>query len=109
MEQRDSRVSQGPDPASADQLALDFVRFCYARRRVGWPELYHEMCAVAASGAFRGMGYGELAESGLRLCLGDLPPLAAIARRLSAEDDRAPGGREGHPVPTVRRLAGSPA
>ena len=33
-----------------------FVRFCYQRRRVGWPELYDEMCAVATRGLYRGMG-----------------------------------------------------
>ncbi|MER3417986.1 MAG: hypothetical protein C4343_02495, partial [Chloroflexota bacterium] len=27
--------------------AAEFVRFCYRRRPVGWPELYDEMCAVA--------------------------------------------------------------
>ena len=39
-----------PDPD-----AVEFIRFCYRRRRVGWPELYDEMCAVAARGLFRGL------------------------------------------------------
>ena len=33
--------------ASVDAEAIEFVRFCYRRERVGWPELYDEMCAVA--------------------------------------------------------------
>ena len=35
-----------PAPRTLDQDAAEFVRFCYRRRRVGWPELYDEMCAV---------------------------------------------------------------
>ena len=42
---------------ASDDEALEFVRFCYRRRRVAWPALYDEMSAVAARGAFRGMGY----------------------------------------------------
>ena len=34
--------------------AIEFVRFCYRRKHVGWPELYDEMCAVANRGLFRG-------------------------------------------------------
>ena len=33
--------------------ALEFVRFCHRRKRVGWPELYDEMCAVAYPPATR--------------------------------------------------------
>ena len=40
-----------PHTVTAD--AVEFIRFCYARRRVGWPELYDEMCAVASRGLFR--------------------------------------------------------
>ena len=49
----------------ADPDAVEFVRFCYRRRRVGWPELYDEMCAVAARGLFRGMGPDDLADHGI--------------------------------------------
>jgi hypothetical protein len=62
-------------PIVGDHVAddvLEFVRFCYRRRRVGWPELYDEMCAVAAREAFRGMGYEDLAARGIRFCLSDL-------------------------------------
>ncbi|MGH3074968.1 MAG: hypothetical protein ACRDQC_08580, partial [Gaiellales bacterium] len=66
--------------------AVDFVRFCYQRRRVGWPELYDEMCAVAGRGAFQGWGIAELAEHGIGFTLSDMPALAAIAAAVSREE-----------------------
>lgn len=106
MEQRDARVSQRPGAAESTQGAAEFVRFCYSRRRVGWPELYHEMCAVAARGAFRGMGYSELAECGIGLSLPDLPRLAVLAGRLVEED--ALRASEGRVETSVRRLVTQP-
>ena len=53
-----------PAPPAHDE-ALDFVRFCYRRRHVAWPELYDEMCAVASRGAFHGLGYADLADHGI--------------------------------------------
>jgi hypothetical protein len=71
--------------------ALEFVRFCYRRRRVMWPELYDEMCNVAARGAFHGLGYSELSERGISFCLGEpLSRLAALAERVVAEEQAAP-------------------
>jgi hypothetical protein len=64
----------------------EFVRFCYHRRRVGWPELYDEMCAVAARGVFRGWGFAELADQGICFTLADLPALAAVAAEVSREE-----------------------
>ena len=64
----------------------EFVRFCYHRRRVGWPELYDEMCAVAARGVFRGWGFAELADQGICFTLTDLPALAAVAAEVSRDE-----------------------
>jgi hypothetical protein len=75
-----------PVQLAGEDEALEFVRFCYRRRRVGWPALYDEMSAVAARGAFRGMGYGELAERGISFCLGDLPRLVALTERVVREE-----------------------
>ena len=75
--------------------ALEFVRFCYRRRRVAWPELYDEMCAVAARGAFRGLGYAELADLGICFSLYGLPPLAELTERVVREEQArhdAPAG-----------------
>lgn len=74
-----------PVPAPSAE-AIDFVRFCYRRRRVGWPELYDEMCAVAGRGAFQGWGIAELAEHGIGFTLSDMPALAAIASTVSREE-----------------------
>ena len=71
--------------AAGDEL-LEFVRFCYHRRRVAWPALYDEMCAVAARGAFHGLGYPELGERGISFCLLDLPHLSALAQRVIEEE-----------------------
>ena len=73
-------------------VALEFVRFCYHRRRVAWPALYDEMCAVAARGTFRGMGFGDLAEHGVSFCLSDLPRLVELSGRVVAEDVAAVDG-----------------
>ncbi len=72
-------------PESVD-LALEFVRFCYRRRPVGWPLIYDEMCAVAARGAFRGWGFAELAERGISFCLAEMPRLCQLAQRVIAEE-----------------------
>ncbi len=70
--------------------ALDFVRFCYRRRRVGWPFLYDEMCAVASRGAYRGLGFAELAERGITFCLSDMPRLTALLEQVIAEEMTSP-------------------
>jgi hypothetical protein len=93
--------------------AIEFVRFCYRRRRVGWPELYDEMSAVAARGLFQGWTYVELGEHGVGFCLDELPRLAALAERIAREERRAADGPEaearepapqGLPRRPVRRL-----
>ena len=71
---------------SAD--AVEFVRFCYRRRRVGWPELYDEMCAVASRGLFRGWGKDELAAQGIGFSLFELNGLAALVSRVQTEEQQ---------------------
>jgi hypothetical protein len=78
----------GPDPQSTRE-AEAFVRFCYQRRRAGWPELYDEMCAVAARGLFRGMSTDALAEIGVGFSLFETPRLAALVTRIAAEEQAA--------------------
>lgn len=79
----DPRTAATHDP---DLDAMEFVRFCYRRRRVGWPELYDEMCAVAGRGLFRGYGSDDLAAHGIGFGLFDMPALAALASRIIAEE-----------------------
>jgi hypothetical protein len=66
--------------------AMEFIRFCYARRRVGWPELYDEMCAVASRGLFRGWGPDELSASGIGFGLFEMPHLASTVNEIVTED-----------------------
>ena len=82
----DSR-SAAARPAHPD--AIKFVRFCYRRKHVGWPELYDEMCAVANRGLFRGFDVDALAGIGIGLCLSDMPGLAAIAAQVVAEEQQS--------------------
>ena len=79
----DSRhaASDMPDPD-----AVEFVRFCYRRRRVGWPELYDEMCAVAGRGLFRGYTADDLADLGIGFSLFGMPALAVLSARIVAEE-----------------------
>ncbi|MEO5705207.1 MAG: hypothetical protein ABIZ52_03345, partial [Candidatus Limnocylindrales bacterium] len=70
----------------AESEAIDFVRFCHRRRRVGWPELYDEMCAVAGRGLYRGYGAEELSSIGIGLGLFQMPGLAILVARVVAED-----------------------
>lgn len=78
----------GDAPASdqGEPEAIDFVRFCYRRRSVGWPELYDEMCAVAGRGLYRGYSADDLSGIGVGLTLFEMPALAAIVHRVVAED-----------------------
>ena len=78
-----------PLPAACsapDPEAVEFIRFCYQRRRVGWPELYDEMCAVAARGLFRGYGSDDLAGFGIGFSLFEMSRLAAMSLRVIAEE-----------------------
>ena len=74
------------DSVNPDGEAEEFVRFCYRRRAVAWPELYDEMCAVAARGDFRGMDYEQLQGLGIGLALSALPRLAELAARVIAQE-----------------------
>ena len=82
----DPRTATTRDP---DPEAVEFIRFCYRRRRVGWPELYDEMCAVAARGLFRGLATDDLAAHGIGFSLFDTPALAALASRIVVEEQAA--------------------
>ena len=76
-----SAATGTPDPE-----AIEFVRFCYRRRKVGWPELYDEMCAVAGRGLFRGYDADDLAGLGIGFSLFDMPALSVVASRVVAEE-----------------------
>lgn len=74
-----------PAPQAPPEV-LEFIRFCYRRRGIGWPELYDEMCGVAARGLFRGMDYARLEALGVGFSLGELPRLAGLAHQVVIEE-----------------------
>jgi hypothetical protein len=75
-----------PEELSPADGALDFVRFCHRRKRVGWPELYDEMCHVASRGLYHGWGFGELAEHGIAFGLAEMPRLAGLVAEVVSHD-----------------------
>ena len=75
-----------PAAATVSAEAIDFVRFCYSRRKVGWPELYDEMCAVASRGLYHGWGHAELSEHGIGFSLFETPALARVAADVAREE-----------------------
>lgn len=77
-------VRRAPEEPSSE--AVEFVRFCYRRRRAGWPELYDEMCAVAARGLYQGWTHEDLAERGIGFTLSQMPALAVLVRRVAEEE-----------------------
>lgn len=79
MDSRTPERSPSPD-------AVEFVRFCYHRRKVGWPELYDEMCAVAGRGLYRGWGSDELSAEGIGFSLFEMPALATLVQRVIADE-----------------------
>lgn len=103
MSQRSTPALARPMPgdASADLPPPDvaaFIRFCHARRHVGWPELYDEMCAVAARREFNGWDREQFAARGLTLSLFEMPRLSGWVRAVLAVPVEPP---EGVAVPLV--------
>jgi len=76
-------VVAGPPPSPE---AMEFVRFCYRRSGVTWPDLYDEMCATAARGTYHGLDYEALATFGISFALTEMPRLAAMTQRVVDEE-----------------------
>jgi hypothetical protein len=99
-----SDATERPD-SSADVPSPDvaaFIRFCHHRRGASWPELYDEMCGVAARREFNSWDHAELAARGLAFSLQEMPRLAAWCRVVLA------GERNERPEPKAQRGAGTP-
>jgi hypothetical protein len=73
-------IPEANDGSSPPPDVAEFIRFCYRRRAAAWPELYDEMCAVAARREFNGWDHEELAARGLSFSLFQMPRLAAWVR-----------------------------
>ena len=68
-------ATDAPPPEVAE-----FIKYCHRRRHAGWPELYDEMCAVAARREFNGWDHDQLAARGLTFSLFEMPRLAGWVR-----------------------------
>ena len=64
----------------ADGIAVEFARYIASRAPPGtpWTSVYDEMCRVARSRAFRGMGYTELSAAGISLSIFGLDNIWAL-------------------------------
>ena len=74
----ESRRRSTGEPPPPD--VISFIRFCHHRKGVGWPELYDEMCGVAARREFHGWDHGELESRGLTFSLFEMPRLSGWVR-----------------------------
>jgi len=84
-----------------------FIRYCHHRRGASWPELYDEMCGVAARREFSGWGHAELAARGLTFSLFEMPRLAAWSRAVLAGVAEQHGRNDHHGSGTPRLEAHS--
>ena len=86
---------QGPDAASRTEPTSEmpppdvaaFIRYCHRRRGFAWPELYDEMCGVAARREFNGWDHAQLATLGLTFSLLDMTRLSGWVRAVLARDE----------------------
>ena len=84
-----------------------FIRYCHARRGASWPELYDEMCGVAARREFNGWDHAQLAARGLTFSLFEMPRLAGWARAVLAgmAEQREIDGHRGSTTPRLEARA----
>lgn len=84
-----------PDPQATAMSELPppdvvaFIRYCHRQRGFKWPELYDEMCGVAARREFNGWDHAELGGRGLTFSLLEMPRLSAWVRVVLARDAEA--------------------
>lgn len=90
-----TRRSSTGEPPPPD--VVSFIRYCHHRRGVGWPELYDEMCGVAARREFHGWDHAALESRGLTFSLFEMPRLAAWVRAVleGAAEERDTDGHLG--------------
>lgn len=64
-----------------------FIRYCHRRRGFTWPELYDEMCGVAARREFNGWDNGQLAALGITFSLLEMTRLSTWVRAVLAREE----------------------
>ena len=78
------QMQAGPPADPPPPAVAEFIRVCHDRKPVGWPELYDEMCAVAARGEFNGWDQEQFAARGLTFSLFEMPRLSGWVRAVLA-------------------------
>lgn len=73
----------GVPDQKVDQVAIDFIAFCFERKGADWPVLYDEMCFVAGKRLYRGLGYEELQEAGLDFTLAGLAKTSRLTNEVT--------------------------
>ena len=76
-----------PRPGTGELPTPDiaaFIRYCHVQRGASWPELYDEMCGVAARREFNGWDHAQLASRGVTFTLIEMPRLAGWSRAVLA-------------------------
>ena len=98
-------VPSGATPPPPDVVA--FIRFCHHRRGATWPELYDEMCGVAARREFNGWDHAQLAARGVTFSLLEMPRLANWSRAVLAgsAEQRETDGHRGSTTPRTEAQA----
>ena len=101
-----TRRSEAPADVPPPDVAA-FIRYCHDRRGASWPELYDEMCAVAARREYNGWDHAELAARGLTFSLQEMPRLAAWSRALlaTARDEQQVAAHAGAGTPRLQARA----
>jgi len=69
--------------SQADSITFEFACYIATRlpRDTPWTHIYDEMCRVARSRSFRGMGYAELADVGVSLSITGLDQTCQLLER----------------------------
>ena len=103
----DATARSGPSGELPSPDVTAFIRYCHRRRGATWPELYDEMCGVAARREFNGWDRSELAARGLTFSLFEMPRLAGWSRSVldGAETSREPDGHRGASTPRLAAQA----
>ena len=77
--------------SQADSVAFEFARYIASRtpRGTPWTSVYDEMCRVARSRSFHGMGYSELSSVGVSLSITGLDHICELLDRAWEQENAA--------------------
>ena len=101
----DAASRNGPSEDLPSPEIVAFISYCHRRRAATWPELYDEMCGVAARREFHGWDQEELGRRGLSFTLFEMPKLAVWTRAVLATSSRPVDAVEHPPVKLAPRPA----